>query len=93
MARLRFHCRHTVRSGFVLDAEFEADDGVTGLCGPSGSGKTTTLAIIAGTLRPQQGHVRLGERVLLDTARGISLCRRSDATSAACFRTCGCFRI
>ena len=73
MARLRFHCRHQFASGFSLDAEFDASDGVTGLCGPSGSGKTTTLAIIAGTLRPKQGIVRLGERVLLDTARRIAL--------------------
>jgi molybdate transport system ATP-binding protein len=29
------------------------------------------LTIIAGTLRPQQGSVRLGERVFVDTARGI----------------------
>jgi molybdate transport system ATP-binding protein len=73
MAGLRFHCRHQFPSGFVLDAEFEAADGVTGLCGPSGSGKTTTLAIIAGTLWPRQGIVQLGDRVLLDTARGIRL--------------------
>jgi molybdate transport system ATP-binding protein len=73
MPRLRFHCRHRFRSGFVLDAEFETSDGITGLCGPSGSGKTTTLAIIAGTLRPQRGIVRLGDRVLLDTARRIVL--------------------
>jgi molybdate transport system ATP-binding protein len=73
MDRLRFHCRHQFPSGFILDAEFEASDGITGLCGPSGSGKTTTLAIIAGTLRPKQGVVRLGERVLVDTARGIVL--------------------
>jgi molybdate transport system ATP-binding protein len=73
MARLQFQCRHQFASGFIHHAAFEASEGVTGLFGPSGSGKTTTLAIIAGTLRPQQGTVRLGERVLVDTARGIVL--------------------
>ncbi len=73
MARLQFNARHKFASGFALDAAFELDGGVTALFGPSGSGKSTTLAIIAGTLRPQQGHVQLGDRVLLDTARRISL--------------------
>ena len=74
MTRLQFHCRLQFPSGLVaVDAEFQATGGITGLCGPSGAGKTTTLAIIAGTLRPQRGLVRLGERVLVDTARGIVL--------------------
>jgi molybdate transport system ATP-binding protein len=73
MARLCFHCRHRFASGFTHEVEFETEAGVTGLFGPSGAGKTTTLAIIAGTLRPQHGAVRLGDRTLLDTGRGIAL--------------------
>lgn len=73
MARLQFKCRHQFSSGFVHEVEFEMSDGVTGLFGPSGAGKTTTLSIIAGTLRPQQGLVRLGQRDLLDTARAIAV--------------------
>jgi molybdate transport system ATP-binding protein len=73
MARLQFRARHKFASGFALDAAFDLDEGVTALFGPSGSGKSTTLGIIAGTLRPQAGKVQLGERVLLDTARGIAL--------------------
>jgi len=68
MSRLAFHCRHAYASGFVLDIAFEIGDGVTAIFGPSGSGKSSTLAIIAGTLKPQQGQVRLGQRLLVDTA-------------------------
>jgi molybdate transport system ATP-binding protein len=67
MARLSFHCRHRFSSGFTHEVQFETTAGVIGLFGPSGAGKTTTLAIIAGALRPQRGVVRLGERTLLDT--------------------------
>lgn len=73
MARLFFHCRHQFSSGFLHQVEFDAETGVVGLFGPSGAGKTTTLAIIAGTLRPREGTVRLGDRLLLDTTHGIAL--------------------
>ncbi len=73
MTRLQFQCRHRFASGFVLEAAFEIGDGVTALFGPSGAGKSSTLAIIAGTLRPQQGFVRLTDHVVLDTARGVAL--------------------
>jgi molybdate transport system ATP-binding protein len=57
--------------GFALDATFEAGEGITALFGPSGSGKSTLLRVIAGLQRVDHGVVRLGDRVLLDTARGI----------------------
>jgi molybdate transport system ATP-binding protein len=44
--------------------------GLTGVVGPSGAGKTTLLRLIAGVLRPMQGHVRFGETILVDTATG-----------------------
>jgi len=43
------------------------------LLGPSGSGKTTLLRAIAGLAQPQRGRIAVGERVLFDAARGISL--------------------
>jgi molybdate transport system ATP-binding protein len=60
-------------SGFVLDAAFEAPPGITILFGPSGSGKTTTLATIAGLVRPDAGRVALGTDVWFDSARGVSV--------------------
>jgi len=69
MPHLEFHCQHRYASGFTLDAQFVAGESVTALLGPSGAGKTTILALIAGLLRPEQGRIQLGERVLLDTSR------------------------
>ncbi len=73
MPGLEFHARHSYPSGFTLDAKFTAGAGVTALFGPSGGGKTTALGIIAGTIRPRLGRVRLGERTLCDTTAGVCL--------------------
>jgi molybdate transport system ATP-binding protein len=41
--------------------------------GPSGSGKTSLLEAIAGLRRRGRGRIALGDDVLLDSARGVSL--------------------
>lgn len=58
---------------FDLSVEFEAPAGVTALFGASGSGKTTLIQAVAGLITPERGHVRIGEKVLLNTAQNISL--------------------
>src|SRR5271157_3053331 len=73
MSVLSFRCQHGYPAGFHLDVEFDVDHPFTALFGPSGSGKTSILNMIAGFLNPQQGMIRLGDRILLDTARGVSL--------------------
>lgn len=45
--------------------------GATILCGPSGVGKTSVLNMIAGLLRPDAGHVRIGGETLFDA--GVDL--------------------
>ena len=46
---------------------------VVALAGPSGAGKTTVLNAIAGLVRPESGHIRIDDRVLYDSARGIDV--------------------
>jgi molybdate transport system ATP-binding protein len=54
----------------TLDVRFAAGRGITALVGPSGAGKTSVLRVIAGTIRPHQGVVRVDGEALVDTARG-----------------------
>ncbi|BBZ13733.1 sulfate/molybdate ABC transporter ATP-binding protein [Mycobacterium branderi] len=55
-----------------LDVQFSVSPGeVLAVLGPNGSGKSTTLHVIAGLVRPDAGHVRLGDRTLTDTATGL----------------------
>lgn len=67
---LAFRARLERPSGFVLDASFEVDGGITALFGPSGSGKTTVLELIAGLCRASSGRIELDGDVLVDTAAG-----------------------
>jgi molybdate transport system ATP-binding protein len=62
------------RGTFTLQAAFAAPTpGVTALFGRSGSGKTTLVDIICGLLPPDDGEVRLGDAVLTDVARRVSI--------------------
>jgi molybdate transport system ATP-binding protein len=56
---------------FALDAAFSGGDGLTVLFGRSGAGKTSLINAIAGLIRPQRGHIAVGDAVLTDTERGI----------------------
>jgi iron(III) transport system ATP-binding protein len=46
---------------------------VVSLLGPSGSGKTTLLRAVAGLETPHEGAIRIGERVVFDSAAAIEL--------------------
>lgn len=50
----------------VIGAQFTAEAGLTALFGPSGVGKTSLLNMVAGLLRPDRGHIRIGGRTLFD---------------------------
>ncbi len=58
------------REEFSLDTGWSTPGGVTVLFGYSGAGKTLTLSVIAGTVRPEYGWVRVGDRTLTDTRTG-----------------------
>jgi molybdate transport system ATP-binding protein len=51
--------------------KLEAGEGLTVLFGPSGVGKTSILNMVAGLLRPDRGHVRVGDATLF--AAGIDV--------------------
>ena len=73
MSLLQFDCRFRYPTRFALDLTFEAGEGVTALVGPSGSGKTTTLLLIAGLRRPQQGRITLAGRTLFDSPTKVNV--------------------
>jgi molybdate transport system ATP-binding protein len=68
MSELRVRAVVTDRG---LDIDITVAPGeVLAVLGPNGAGKTTALHVIAGLVRPDAGSVRLGDRVLTDTATG-----------------------
>lgn len=57
-----------------VDLEFDVAAGeVLAVLGPNGAGKSTTAAVLAGLLRADRAVVRVGERILTDTARGVAV--------------------
>ncbi|MDE2779786.1 MAG: molybdenum ABC transporter ATP-binding protein [Chloroflexota bacterium] len=57
---------------FSLAAQWEVEAGqLLTLFGPSGAGKTTLLRAIAGLVRPQEGSIRIGDRMVFDSASGL----------------------
>ncbi len=57
---------------FALAAEVRVDDGETlAVAGLSGAGKTTLLRALAGLIRPEAGHIGLGDEVWFDAATGV----------------------
>lgn len=61
------------RGVFQLDVQMHSAAPRIALTGPSGIGKTQVLKAIAGLMRPDAGHVRIGGRVLFDERTGTYL--------------------
>jgi molybdate transport system ATP-binding protein len=60
------------RRGFELDVALAAAPGeVLAVLGPNGAGKSTLLGALAGLLRPDAGHVHIGETAVADPAAGV----------------------
>jgi len=63
-----------VIAGRRLDVEFSVPAGeVLAVLGPNGAGKSTALHVVAGLVRPDEAVVRLGDRMLTDTAAGVDV--------------------
>jgi molybdate transport system ATP-binding protein len=74
--KVRVDIRKILRSRdreFRLEASFSAEHDRIVVFGPSGSGKSITMQCIAGLLRPDEGCIQIGERVLFDSAARIDL--------------------
>jgi len=61
------------QQSFVLHVRESASVEVLGVFGPSGSGKTSLLEAIAGIRTPDEGEIRVGDRLLFSSKEGISL--------------------
>lgn len=61
---------HAGRS-FEIDVRFASSSPRLVMFGPSGAGKSQTLMLMAGLARPDQGHVRVAGRTLVDRSQGI----------------------
>lgn len=59
---------------FALDVAFQGPErGLTALFGPSGSGKSSVVNALAGLMRPDTGHVRIGDVTFFDSASGLDV--------------------
>ena len=65
--------RRQVSGDFSLDVCLEAPPGITILFGASGSGKSTLLRCVAGLLRPHEGRISIGDRILYDSRTGLTV--------------------
>jgi molybdate transport system ATP-binding protein len=60
-----------------IACRIEATEGLTVLFGPSGAGKTTVLNMVAGLVKPDRGHIRVGGTTLFGDGVDITpACRR-----------------
>ena len=69
MGSLRVDLDRALRS-FRLRLTLDVGRETVALVGPSGAGKTTVLRCVSGLVRPDAGHVAVGEEVWFDSATG-----------------------
>lgn len=67
-------CKRFGEAAVLREVSFTVKDGeFFTLLGPSGCGKSTTLNCVAGLERPDEGRIRLEDRVFVDTAAKVFL--------------------
>ncbi len=59
---------------FLLDARFRSSEvGVTALFGKSGAGKTSIINMVAGLVRPDEGHITVNGLCLFDSKTSVNV--------------------
>ena len=58
---------------FSIELRLESGSGRIGILGASGCGKSMTLKMLAGIETPKEGRIRIGDRVLFDSVKGINV--------------------
>lgn len=58
---------------FSIDADIKTNLNKLVLFGPSGSGKSTLLKIIAGFFNPNQGFIKIRDKILFDSEQKVSV--------------------
>jgi len=61
------------KRSFHLDVRFSSDAKRLVLFGPSGAGKSQTLQMLAGLSSPDDGYIRLQDRILFDSKQRIAM--------------------
>jgi molybdate transport system ATP-binding protein len=63
-----------MQGDFVINAMFRSEAvGVTALFGRSGAGKTSIINMVAGLVRPDEGHIIVNDRCLFDSKMSVDL--------------------
>jgi molybdate transport system ATP-binding protein len=57
---------------FTLDVQLKVDNQILILLGPSGSGKTTILHLLAGLFKPDEGFVKINDRLLYSSKEKLN---------------------
>lgn len=70
---LSVRIRKNLSRDFSIDAEFEAEAGITILFGQSGSGKSSLLNCITGLMVPDAGRITVDSSVLFDSEGRVNI--------------------
>lgn len=66
---------------FCLDVDIEAGAETLGFLGASGCGKSLTMRCIAGIEKPDEGYIKVNDRVFFDSSAGVNLSPQERKTA------------